>query len=145
MATSQRIRGNKGLILTMEADGGAVASVADDVKQFELTAEDADEGDLTFAEAAAGIAADWTLKLTGIQSNDAASLWEFLWSHAGGDVDVILGPHGNAVPTATKPHYGFLANVGKKPVISNEARTGKEGAEFEHELEVIGDITKIIA
>lgn len=145
MATSTRLRGKQGLIFTLKLGAAAAASYADDIKSFELTNEETDDSDLTFAEALAGLTASWTLSVTAIISADAASLHSYLWTNPGQDVTVVVGPYGNATPTATKPHYSFVANTGRKPSIANEARTSNEGADFEHELSVVGDITKIIA
>lgn len=145
MAVSTRLRGNQGLILTLKKGAATATSFADDVKKWELTPEDADSNDITFAEAMAGLAAKWTLKLTAITSADTTSLFAFLWDNAGQDVEVVLGPYGNATATPTKPHYKFTANLGLKPGLQNEARTEKTGAEFEKELEVIGDVLKVTA
>lgn len=139
MATSTRLRGNQGLHLTFDLDlegAGAPVTMSDDIKTWELTPEDADGNDITFAEALAGLAAAWKFKVTAITSNDAGALFEFLWTNPNKDVAAVLGAWGNAVPSATKPHFEFTLNTGYPPGITNEARTTKEGAEFEKEFEV---------
>lgn len=143
MATSSRLRGNSGLVLSIKKGAAAAASFADDVKSYELTSDDADDSDLTFAEAAAGLTAAFTLSVTAITSFDAGSLYAYLWDNAGSDVTIVVGPWGNATPTATKPHFQMAANLGRKPGISNEARTSTEGAEFTAEFAVQGDVTKL--
>lgn len=143
MATSTRLRGKTGLVLTFKVGAATAVAYGDDVKSWELTSDDADDKDLTFYEASQGLTAEFTLALTAISSTDTGSLWRFFWDNPGKDITVIVGPHGNAVPSATKPHFSFVANTGRKPAISNEARTTNEGAEFEQELSVVGDVTLI--
>jgi hypothetical protein len=145
MATSTRLRGKTGFHLSFKVGAAAAVILGDDVKSWELTSDEADDSDLTFYEAAQGLTAEYTLALTAITSFDALSLWSFLWSNPGVDIAVVVGPHGNAVASATKPHFSFLANTGRKPGLANEARTSNEGSEFEHELLVVGDVTKIVA
>jgi hypothetical protein len=145
MATSARLRGKTGFYLSFKLGAAAAVLVGDDVKSWELTSDEADDSDLTFYEAAQGLTAEYTLALTSIISFDALSLWTYLWTNPGQDIAVIVGPHGNVTATSTKPHFTFTANTGRKPSIQNEARTSNEGADFEQELLVVGDITKIVA
>lgn len=144
MPTNPRLRGNSGLFLTFDLDpdgASSPVSVADDVKQWELTNEDKDDSDLTFYEAAQGLGKDYSLALTAISSTLAGSLWRFLWDNPGAEIGVVVGPHGNATPTAEKPHFTFRAKVGGKPQLSNEARVTNVGADFEHTLAGTTDVT----
>lgn len=147
MATSSRLRGNQGLILKFASkdETPITTDLSDDVKQWSLEIADADDSDVTFYEAAQGLSGKWTLNLTGITSFDEGSLFQFLWTNPGTDFDVELGPWGNATPSTDKPHFKFTVNTGKKPAPSNQARTSSEGAEFEHALEVSGDVTSVTA
>lgn len=146
--TSKRLTGHQGLILTLTDNTGGTPvpyDVGGDVKSYELTPEDADDSDITFEEAANGLAAAWKLKLTAILSADQDALWTTLWDNAGKTLDFEIGPWGNATPSETKPHFTGQLTVTKKPPVNNEARVSKTGAEFEVELEVTGDVTKVAA
>jgi hypothetical protein len=134
MPTSSRLRGNLNPVFTIKVGAGTATSYSDDLKGVELTSEEGDEGDLTFAEAAAGLASAHSLNLTGIVSFDAGALYGFLWDNPGKDVDIVYGPYGNATATATKPHFTMTVNTGRLPGFGTTARTSKEGAEFTHEL-----------
>lgn len=148
MTTSTRLRGKQGFSLTIKKGAAAAVSYADDVKKFELSYDEKDGDDLTFAEAAAGLGYDATLKLTGIVSYDAGSLYAFLWDNVGSTVTVDLGPFGNATATATQPHFTGTATIGLPPALANEAAAGKDGnkgAEFEYELSYTTAITKAVS
>jgi len=135
MPTSNRLKGKEGFYLSLKNGSAAAFTLAgDDAKSWEITSDDKDDSDLTFGEAAQGQVKDYTLAITGIVSFDAGSLWMYLWANPGAEVDVVLGPKGNAVHAAGKPVFTFKANTGAKPTLQNEARTSNEGAEFEHEL-----------
>ena len=145
MATSTRLRGKSGLIFTLKVGAGAATSYADDIKSWAVESDDADDSDLTFYEAQQGLTKVYTLKVTAIVSADEGALWAYLWDNPGAVFDVVLGPWGNAVPSTTKPHFTFVANATGKPPIENEARVTPEGAEFEYEFDVVGDLTKVTA
>lgn len=145
MATSSRLRGNVLPIFTLKKGAAVATSFADDLKKWELEPAAKDDSDLTFAEAASGTGVDWTLKITTLVSFDAASLWMFLFDNAGSDVVVVLGPKGITPPTATAPHFSGTATITLPPGFSNEARTSKEGAEVEVELNYTTALTKVTA
>lgn len=140
MSTSTRLRGNGGLHLTFANGTTPAVSYGDDVKSWELTPEDKDDSDLTFAEAAEGATKEWTLSVTGIVSFDANSLWMYLSANPGATLATVLGPKGNIAPAVGKPHWEFDIEVGGKPGFGNTARTSQEGQEFTHEMKVVGDI-----
>lgn len=141
MATSNRLKGKEGFYLSLKNGSDAAFTAAgDDVKSWEITSDDRDDSDLTFWEAAQGQVKDYTLTLTGIVSFDDGSLWRYLWDNPGAEVNVVLGPKGNAVHAAGKPVFTFTANTGAKPTLANEARTSNEGAEFEHDLLASSDL-----
>lgn len=139
MATGTRMRGNQGLYLTLKVGAGAAEDKSGDVKKWELTPEDGEDSDVTFEEALAGATAQWVLKLTSIISHTAGSLWQFLWTNPGVDVEFVLGPYGNAAPSVDKPHFTGTWTGARKPGLQNEARTTKEGSEFEVELNLVDE------
>lgn len=145
MTTSTRLRGNAKPVFTLKLGAGSATSYADDVKKWELSFDDKDDSDLTFAEAAAGLLKDATLKLTAVFSFDAGSLAAFLWDNAGQDLVVDFGPWGNATATATKPHFTGTAATDGPYGFSNEAKSPKDvtGAEFEVELKFSTALTKV--
>lgn len=145
MATSTRLRGNEGFYLTLESAGDVSPFVAgDDVKSFEVSSDDKDDSDLTFFEAASGATKEYTVSLTAVVSFDATSLWSYLWDNQGEEVEIVLGPKGNALPSSTKPHFLGDSKINGKPTFANEARTSQEGAEFTVEF-VCDDLTKVVA
>lgn len=141
MATSTRLKGKEGFYLSLKnGTSAAFLAGADDCKEWEITSDDKDDSDLTFAEAQAGNVKVYTLKLTALVSFDPTSLWMYLWNNPGAEVNVILAPKGNTVTAAGKPLFTFIANTGGKPEVRNEARVSNEGAEFEHELKASTDL-----
>jgi len=145
MAVGTRLRGNSGFYLTFKIGAGSATVLGDDVKSYELTNEPRDDSDVTFSEAAAGTGVVWTLALTAITSFSTGSLWNYLWTNVGTEVQVVLAPYGNTTATATQPHFTFNVTVGAKPGVSNEAGTSGEGAEFSVDLVATTDVTKVVA
>lgn len=141
------LNGKQGFYMTVKKVGDAAAAVAygDHCKSYELTSEDRDDSDLTFAEAAEGLLAEFTLAVTSVIDFAADSWWTFLFENPGQDVEVIVGPHGNVTPTVDKPHFSMTANTGRKPNLANEARANNQRAEFQHDLLVDGDVIKVTA
>jgi hypothetical protein len=117
---SEGIKGGSGAVFTIGA-----TDYSEDLKAIRLTSEDRDDSDLTFAEAAAGDVKDFQVTITAIQSTEAGSLWRYLWDNPGDEAAVVYGPHGNAVPSATKPHFTFsMKNTGAPEVGGEAARNG---------------------
>lgn len=137
-AASEAVRGNSGIFLTLKRDADPTPLPFDhDVKAFALEPEDKDDSDLTFAEAAAGETTVTSAVLTAIQSTAVGSFWRFLWENPGAEVAFVYGPHGNATPTASKPHFLGVIKLGGRPKIGTEATTAKDRADFETTVEVI--------
>lgn len=111
---SKRIFG-RALYLTIDG-----TNLAMDVKNVNLSFEDRDASDMTFAEAAAG-GDIGTLSLTAIQSTDPASLWRTVWDHRGEEVPFALAVHGNAVPSADQPHVTGTVTIGPRPALGGAA------------------------
>lgn len=125
------LRGNSGIVATFDA-----AAMDGDVKAMRLTAEDKDDSDLTFLEAASGDTKDYNLVVTALQSTAAGSFWRMIWDDPGGESAVVYGPHGNAVPTADKPHFLMTVKAMGRPEIGKEASLSKTRADFEYTFEV---------
>lgn len=129
--THEGIRGNTGIVATFDAvphDG--------DVKAMRIGGDDKDDADLTFLEAASGESKDHTLIVTALQSTAAASFWRMVWDDPAGEWAVVYGPHGNAVPTADKPHFNMTVKAKGRPEVGNEASLGKTRQSFEYTFEV---------
>ena len=86
---------------------------------------------------------DWFMTLTGIVSLDSAAFWRYCWTSASTDVAFILRPLGNAVATATQPHFTGTVRIpekGRLPVsIDSNPRstTSFDGIRFD----IVGDVT----
>lgn len=115
-----------------------------DISKYSLEPSQSDKDVVTFADAASGAASTWTLKGTAIQSMDAGSFWQKVWSAAGTTVGFILAPLGNRTAATAKPHFTGQVKIGTKPPISGEAGDTK-GSTFEFEWEVIGEPAMVIA
>ena len=92
-----------------------------DVTACTITNEEADGDVTTFADAASEGARKYLMNITAIQSTDAGSLWSYIWDNAGSTVAYVYAPHGNAVPSASKPHFTGNVKIGPKPTIGGEA------------------------
>lgn len=92
--------GTRKLTLTIDGD-----EVTPEVSRAEVLSEETDSDFVSFADAAAGGGRTYKLGLTFAQDLAAASLWDQIWSHAGEEVPVLVRPYGNAVATATEPHF----------------------------------------
>jgi hypothetical protein len=60
---------------------------------------------VSFADAAAGGGREYALALAFVQDGAAGALWDQVWSHAGETVAFAVNPYGNAVASATQPHF----------------------------------------
>lgn len=133
-------RGNSGLIFTLAryvaGVPGAAVAYDDDVKAIAIESEDSDDADLTFAEAAAGATKDFTIVTTATQDTETGGLWRELWDNPGATYDFVYGPHGNAVPTAAKPHFTGTVSATGQPKIGGEASRDKKRFDFEYTFNV---------
>lgn len=89
--------------LTLMIDG---VERACEVSVAEIVNEESDSDFTAFCDAAGGGARTWGLHLIAVQDpgNDT-SLWEIMWEQAGQEVDVVVKPWGNDVPSASQPHF----------------------------------------
>lgn len=130
-------RGNSGLIFTLApSGGGAAVAYDDDVKAIAIESEDSDDADLTFAEAAEGLTKDFTIVVTAMQDTETGGLWRLLWDNPGEAFAFVYGPHGNAVPTAAKPHFTGTISATGKPRIGGEASRDRRRFDFEYTFNV---------
>lgn len=117
MPSSTRIKG-KSLTLKLGTTDYAI-----DATSVVLESEEADNDVTTFADAAAGAVRQWFFTITAIQSTDAASFWRYLWDNSGTTAAYVFAPHGNAVPSASQPHFTGNVTIGPKPNIGGEANS----------------------
>jgi hypothetical protein len=81
----------------------ASTDFSDSISKCAIVASEKDSDFMSFAEALAGGARDYTLALTIRQDTAAASLWYYAWSQAGTDVAVEFWPNGGTTESATLP------------------------------------------
>jgi hypothetical protein len=129
------IRGNEGLVAKFTL-GATTTEFDGDIKAFNIESENKDDSDLTFLEAASGDSKDYTVKVTALQSTEATSFWRYLWDNPGEEFTVVYGPHGNAVASASQPHFLMTLKADGKPPIGGEAKRGKDRYSFDYEFEV---------
>lgn len=82
-----------------------------EVAKATITSGASESDFVTFAEAAAGGGRDYKLAFRAVQDAEAASLWSQVFLNAGDTVACVLMPYGNAVPSATEPHFEFDAVI----------------------------------
>jgi len=87
-----------------------------DATMVELTLADAPGDVQTFCEVRVG--GEWALKLDGIVSGDAASLYQVIWANFGTEVAFTIAPGGNAVATTALPHYTGTVIFNELPPLS---------------------------
>jgi hypothetical protein len=78
----------------------ATTDFSDHVSKVVITSGEKDSDFMSFTEALAGGARDYTLELTIKQDTAAASLWYYIWGSAGTDVAVEFWPCGVTSPAA---------------------------------------------
>lgn len=126
------VRGNSGIVAKIDGE-----DYDHNVKNMRLTTEDKDDSDLTFREAASGETKDYKLNVTAVQATAAGTFWRKVWDEPGGEYPVVYGPHGNAVPTAEKPHFLMVVKAQGRPEIGTESSLSKNRADFEYVYDVI--------
>ena len=125
MALSNRIKAQNIIFKIGSTD------YACDANMVSLTLEDAPGDVQTFCETRIG--GQWTLELEGIVSGDTSSLYRVLWNNFGSTAAFIIAPQGNAVATATAPHYEGTVVFNDIPPLS---LTSNETAVFSVSFEV---------
>jgi len=125
MATSTRIKASNIVFKIASTD------YACDADSVELSSADAPGDVRTFCEVQTG--QEWKLSLTGLTSGDTASLYRLLFANYGTEVAFTVAPGGNAIPTATNPHYVGTVIFDQLPPLS---LTSGEIVKFTVELTV---------
>lgn len=110
MAASTRIVGQN-IVFKL-----GTTSYAPDISAFELTLGDAPGGIRTMTEVRPN--GEWSLKLSGVVSGDADSLYRFLWENFGTEVAFVCGPNGNTTEGADQPHYKGTVVLNELPPLS---------------------------
>jgi len=131
-----RIKGNA---LTIEIDSVEYKTHLTSVL---LEQAEADSKFVTFADAAAGGSYEWTMKGTASQDDAEDSFWNMVWDNTGTEVDFVMARAGNAVATATQPHFTGTVKIGVKPAIGGDA--GEDVWSFDFEWKVVGEVIKKI-
>lgn len=89
-------------LLKVEIDGTERTA---EVSVCEIVSQPTESDFTTFADAAAGGARDYFLHIVAVQDPTTASFWNEIWANAGTTVDALVNPFGNAVASATEPHF----------------------------------------
>lgn len=114
-----------------------------DLTSIVLQNEEADDDATTFADLDAGGSVQWFFEIEAVADYSATSFWTFLWENAGTtDVTFEFAPYGNAVASASQPHFTGTLNVGAKPQVGG---TANEVFTFEARLDVNGEPTRVIS
>jgi hypothetical protein len=124
MAASTRIVAQN-IIFKLDA-----TTYAPDVNMVELTLGDAPGGQRTMTEVRPN--GEWALKVSGIVSGDADSLYRLLWENFGTEVAFEINPNGST-PGADTPSYTGTVVFNELPPL---ALTSGEDASFEVTLRV---------
>ena len=124
MAASTRIVAQN-IIFKLGAD-----SFAPDINMVELTLGDAPGGQRTMTEVRPN--GEWALKIAGIVSGDADSLYRLLWENFGTEVAFEINPNGVAAGTDVPSYKGTVVFNELPPL----ALTSGEDASFEVTLRV---------
>jgi hypothetical protein len=124
MAASTRIVAQN-IIFKLGSD-----SFAPDINMVELTLGDAPGGQRTMTEVRPN--GEWALKIAGIVSGDADSLYRLLWENFGTEVAFEINPNGVAAGTDVPSYKGTVVFNELPPL----ALTSGEDASFEVTLRV---------
>lgn len=104
---SPRIKGQK---LGFQINGRAVWP---DMSEAELSPS-SDDSFATFGSILAG-GTPMQLKVNGIVSTAATSLWRLLFDNVGKELPFIFAPNGNEVPSNDQPHYVGRVTIKQPP------------------------------
>lgn len=95
-------------LLKIEVDGTDYTA---QVSKAVITSGESDSDFITFADAAAGGGREYRLEFTAVQDAATGTLWDEVFTNAGDTVPFTLMPYGNAVPSATEPHFEGNATI----------------------------------
>lgn len=130
----------KGKNLSLTVDGTEFNA---DGTEVVLDNEDAEDDAITFADLDSGDAVDWFFQITAVSDYGAGSFWDLLWENAGAAaVPFVFKPYGNAVPSASQPHFTGNVTIPRKPPVGGAAG---ETWTYEARLDVEGEPVRDIA
>lgn len=81
------------------------------VSKAVIVSGEADSDFVTFADAASGGAREYRFEFTAVQDLTTLTLWDKVFSAAGTSVAILIKPYGNAVASATQPHFTANATI----------------------------------
>jgi hypothetical protein len=113
MATSSRLKAQNIKFNISSTD------YSPDCENIELSLEDMSGDIRTFDEVRTG--GMWKLKLAGLYSQTSSSLYQLLWTNYNTQVAFVLAPSGNAVASASQPHWTGTVIFDDLPPISLQA------------------------
>lgn len=120
---------------------------SNEVSKVVISSTASDTDFLTFEAARSGGARDYSLDMTIAQDHASGTLWDLIWTGAGTEVDGIFAPYGNAVASASQPHYEFTAVVSEPDgdFLGAEANESTSAvAVVEVSWKLVGKPTKIV-
>lgn len=123
---SPRIKGQK---LGFQINGKPVWP---DMSSAELSPS-SDDSFATFGSILAG-GTPMQLKVSGIVSTAATSLWRLLFDNVGKELPFIFAPNGNDVPTSDQPHYIGRVTIKQPPSLPVKIN---EVSSFDLEMPVV--------
>lgn len=96
--------------------GAVPTEFTDSVSDVRIVSGEKDTDFVSFAEALAGGAREYTLAMTLKQDTATTSLWYYAWNSAGDDIAVEIWPNGQnttdpTVPTATYPKISGTVTI----------------------------------
>lgn len=141
-------RVNPRLIVVMAGDTGSETDRSLELSNAQFHSAEADIEFVSFEEARQGGARTYTAQLTIAQDHATGTLWREVWDNAGDTISGIYQPYGNAVPSATQPHYEFTAVISEPDglLMGGEATTSTRAvASIEVEWELNGKPTEVTA
>lgn len=130
---------------------GAAAAETDrslELSKIEFHSAEADVEFVSFEEARQGGARTYTAQLTIAQDHATGTLWTEIWDNAGETLSGIYAPYGNATPSASQPHYSFVATISEPDglLMGGEATSSTRAvASVEVEWELQAKPTKLTA
>ncbi len=114
------------LRLATQSSPSTFADYTDEVSNVQIVPADSDSDFVTFAQAAAGGAKDYTLVITMKQDTSTTALWYKIWDEAGDTVPYEFWPNGYNAGTASTTYPKFSGSVvisepDGNPLIGGEA------------------------
>jgi hypothetical protein len=136
-STSARIKANA---LQLTIDGTDYWA---DFSSVVMQSEDASADVTTFYDASLGGRRDFYFTVSGVQSTEATSFWRAMWTGAGSEETFIYAPHGNAAPTADKPHFTGTVRLPARGAFQLGGEASADGT-FAFDgvrMDIVGDVT----